>query len=96
MLTQLHELWTRAGSCPASLEYGLTELMSDWIICVHVPILSIVNAKAKFPLQNQKMTLELQDYKRVDKGYHNIACKWNGMHQLFLQNFQQDRYGIWD
>lgn len=49
-----HDWWTGAGSCPASLECALTELMSDWISCVRVPVLSIVNAKAKFTFQTLK------------------------------------------
>lgn len=52
-----HDWWTGAGSCPASLECALAELMSDWIICVHVPVLCIVNAKAKFPFQTQKIAV---------------------------------------
>lgn len=82
--------------CLASLEYGLTELMSEWIICLHMPVLSIVNAKAQFPLQKNDLSLELQGYEGVDNSYHNIVCKWNDMLQLLLQDFQHDRYDIWD
>lgn len=70
----------------------LTEL--SVYMCPFSPLLM---PKLNFHCKTKKwLCLELQDYKRVDNRYHNIVCKWNGMHQLFLQNFQQGRYDIWD
>lgn len=51
--------------CLASLEYGLTELMSEWIICLHMPVLSIVNAKAQFPLQKMTCLLNFRVMKEL-------------------------------
>lgn len=51
--------------CLASLEYGLTELMSEWIICLCVPVLSIVNAKAQFPLQKMTCLLNFRVMKEL-------------------------------